>query len=101
MEDRWICCAFKESLGMKGDSFTLIDNFCERYYIVHNKITGELTVDKGRVYQNSIYLTPKINVMSRLPDFAIDVLQTISVPIGIETLSRVAETFKRKYYENK
>ena len=100
LEGRWVCCVFRESMGKRGETITLIDNYGERYILTIDKIKDEFNIDKGAVYQSGIYLHPVLNIYSRLPDFAIDVLQTISNPVGLETLTRVADTIKRKYFRS-
>jgi hypothetical protein len=97
VEDRWICCMQKETLGVKGELVTLTDNYGERYYVKKDLNTNTITVDKGLIQYGYIYLKTTPFMSSPFPDFAIDVLQTMNVQIGIETLCRVAETFKRKY----
>lgn len=96
IEDRWICSMQKESIGLKGELITLTDNFGERYCVKKDS-SNNITVDKGKIQYGYIYLktTPFMN--SQFPDFAIDVLQTIGVQIGIETLCRVSEIFRKKY----
>lgn len=98
LEGRWICCVFRDSLGKRGEIINLIDNYGERYTITIDKIKDEFNIDKGSFYQSGIYLHPLLNFYSKLPDFAIDVLQTISNPVGLETLRRVADTIKHKYF---
>jgi hypothetical protein len=97
IEGRWICCMQKENLGTKGELLTLTDNYGERYNVKKELHTNNITVDKGIIRNGYIYLKTTPFMTSPFPDFAIDVLQTINVQIGIETLCRVAETFKRKY----
>jgi hypothetical protein len=95
IEGRWICCMQKDNLGLKGEQVTLSDNFGERYNI--KKDSNGITVDKGVIQHGYIFLKPTPFMTSPFPDFAIDVLQTINVQIGVETLCRIAETFRRRY----
>jgi hypothetical protein len=97
IEGRWVCCMHKDSLGSKGEHITLTDNFGERYNIKKDLYTDKITVDKGNIKYGYMYLKPTPFLTSPFPDFAIDVLQTINVQVGIETLCRVAETFRRNY----
>jgi hypothetical protein len=94
---RWICCLFKESLGKNGEKITLIDNFCETYTLIID-LKGLITVDKGSVdtYNKCIMLAVNKQFLYKLPDIAIDVLQTTSLPVGFEVLSRIAEAVHRK-----
>ena len=95
--NRWICCLFKESLGKNGEQITLIDNFCETYTLLID-LKGLITVDKGTVdtYNKFIMLNVSKHFLYKLPDIAIDVLQTTSLPVGFEVLARIAEAVHRK-----
>ena len=95
--NRWVCSLFKDSLGKNGEQITLIDNFCETY-ILYVDLKGLMTIDKGAVdtYNKCIVLKTNIHFLYKLPDIAIDVLQTTSLPSGIEVLSRIAEAVHRK-----
>ena len=88
IEGRWICCIFKDQIGASGEQFTLIDNYCESYYLIFNG--GEVKIDKGEICDNYLRLRPAKHFLHPLPDIGIDVIQTTSHPVGLETLSRLA-----------
>jgi len=96
IEGRWICSINKDNIGKTGVEYTLFDNFSECYRLRVDEENG-ITIDKGEIRGNSIKLNPKLLILLPLPNFAIDVLQTISHPVGLETLHRVAQAFKSKY----
>ena len=101
-DGRWICCQYKESLGRHGFSYLLIDNYGASYtLLVRRNEVGELEVqsDTLRIDTSSgtidVY-TPVHSIMRYpFPDFLIDVLGTISAPVAIEALCRVAERFAK------
>lgn len=101
-EGRWICCQFKESLGRHGFSYLLIDNYgASHTLLVKRNEAGELEVqsDTLRILSSQgaidVY-TPVHSIMQYpFPDFLIDVLGTISAPVAIEALCRVAERFAK------
>lgn len=98
LESRWICAEFKDSIGFNMDLFTLIDNYCETYCITVDN--GLISLEKGQLINNRINLVSKNNTLFQLPDIAIDVLQTISHPVAIETLCRLAKVTDRRKSTN-
>lgn len=107
-EGRWICCQYKESLGRHGFSYLLIDNYGASYtLLVKRNEMGELEVqsDTLRITYSlgtvDVY-TPVHSIMRYpFPDFLIDVVGTISAPVAIEALCRVAERFAKMTTENR
>jgi hypothetical protein len=107
-EGRWICCQYKESLGRRGFSYLLIDNYGASYtLLVRRDEAGELEVQSDTLRITSslgtidLY-TPVHSIMRYpFPDFLIDVLGTISAPVAIEALCRVAERFAKMTAENR
>ena len=97
--ERWICSLFKDSLGLKGERITVIDNYCEPYIILFDS-DNNISTSKGSVdiYNKIISLTPKLHFLHRLPNIAIDVLQTCSHPVGLEVLSRIASVVHNKLH---
>jgi len=89
LDSRWICALFKEPIGKNKDLVTLIDNYCEIYCITVDN--GVIECEKGQLLNNRINLLSKNNTLFQLPDIAIDVLQTINHPVGLETLCRIAK----------
>ena len=96
IDNRWVCYVYKESLGWKGEGFILFDNFGEKYYITKDIINNTMSVDKGNIIDNSVTLKPKLYMLNPLPDIAIDVLETCSETIAIETLNRIADVIKKR-----
>ena len=97
--DRWICSLFKDSLGLKGEQITVIDNYCEPYVLIIDT-DNNISASKGSidVYNKFISLTPKLHFLHPLPNIAIDVLQTCSHPVGLEVLSRIASVVHTKLH---
>jgi hypothetical protein len=96
IDHRWICHSYKESLGRRGDAYIFYDNFGEKYYIIKDILNNTMTIDKGTIIDNTIFFLAKSHMLNPLPDIAIDVLQTCSDTIAIETLTRIADVVKRK-----
>ena len=94
---RWICCQFKESMGRNGYSYTLVDNYGSSHLLYVNRIDNRLDLKSTTLAIDhfSVQL-PSFSLMKYpFPDFLIDVLQTISMPLAFETLGRVAERFAK------
>jgi len=94
---RWVCCLFKDSIGVKGEQVTIIDNYCEPYIMTIDK-DNMLSINKGSIdpFNKTISLTPERHFLHQLPDIAIDVLQSCSHPVGLEVLSRIAKVVHKK-----
>lgn len=94
---RWICCQFKESLGRKGYSYTLIDNYGSYHLLYVDRVDGRLDLKSTTlVIDNCTVRLPAFSLTKYpFPDFLIDVLQTICIPLAFETLCRVAERFTK------
>jgi hypothetical protein len=107
MEDsrRWICYQFCVSYGKRYE-ITLIDNYLEIYRIywngpgtielVANDISIELYYTDNRV--DHMYLKNRNNNLNNLPlpDFAIDVLETVENNTSFEIISRIVKAFYAK-----
>jgi len=94
---RWVCCQFKESLGRKGYSYTLLDNYGSAHLLYANRVDHKLELRSETLIIDSLFVQlPLFTLMKYpFPDFLIDVLQTICVPLAFETLGRVAEQFAK------
>jgi hypothetical protein len=107
---RWICYTYKENIGRHGFQFTLIDNYLESYIVTwtgpgskelvsnSNKaqVCSENKYKADEVVSTSITCKSFYMDLVSLPDFAIDVLQTIQSPTLYEVLRRVAVSFHQK-----
>ena len=112
---RWICYAYKESIGRKGYQFIMIDNHLESYTVywegpgnntINNRDNLNVQVSLNDSYTNKNMEQPPSYVivckhknydLKPLPDFAIDVLHTIQTPILYEVLRRITEAFHKKH----
>jgi len=109
---RWICYAYKENIGWRGFQFTLIDNYLESYSFTWSGPGSNLLVPidshAGKIafdYVNNIVYDGIVNgVICRsqaqdalpLPDFAIDVLQTVQNNALYEVIRRITVAFHEK-----
>jgi len=107
---RWICYTYKESIGKNGFQFTMIDNYLESYIVTWSgpgskelisnndktRVSSENNYRAEEVVTTSISCRPFFMDLVSLPDFAIDVLQTIQTPTLYEVLRRVAVSFHQK-----
>jgi hypothetical protein len=108
---RWICCCIKENIGKNGFRFTLIDNYLESYYLTW---LGPGTTELSNYSPNinvSITFNPSVNdympfsihckslqhELLPLPDFAIDVLQTVHTNTLHEVIRRITVAFHEKH----
>lgn len=105
---RWICSQHREPVARIGFEYTLVDNYGASFSVrLIKEENGEITLNtKSGITRydgvNSVLVFQKLPMMRYpLPNFAIDVLQTLSVPAGIETLRRVAETFAKSLEESR
>jgi hypothetical protein len=105
---RWICSQHREPVARIGFEYLLVDNYGASFSVrLVKEESGEITVNtkSGTVRydgEHCMIVFPKLPMMRYpLPDFAIDVLQTLSVPAGIETLRRVAESFAKTLEESR
>jgi len=107
MEDsqRWICYQFSVCCGKKYE-ITLIDNYLEIYRVYWNGpgttdlATNDTTIKimyHGDVVE-SVYLKCRNNLVKNLPlpDFAIDVLETVENNTSFEIISRIVTAFYSK-----
>lgn len=89
---RWICDVKRATISNNNEDydFTLFDNYGEIYRI--KWLNSEFVYDKNtmRFYDDEFILHPKNMTLYPFPNIAIDVLKTISDPIGLETLRRIA-----------
>lgn len=109
--NRWICYTYKENIGKNGFQFTMVDNYLELYVVTwtgpgskelvstnNNKVavSGENIYRAEEIVSTTIICKPFYMDLVPLPDFAIDVLQTIQTPTLYEVLRRVAVSFHQK-----
>lgn len=109
--NRWVCYAQREQCGGSYE-YTLIDNYLEKYTIYwEGSGTKEITTKIGRKMDNSIIIEDtqlyckifcKKNSSNNLPmpDFVIDVLETLDSNVGFEIIRRVVEKFNNVKYIN-
>ena len=107
-KNRWICSQFREPIGRIGFEYTLVDNYGAIFTVkVVKEANGELVIVSTNGTSllpngDSLLYFPRRPMMRYpLPNFAIDVLQTISSPVGFETLRRVAESFAKSLEESR
>jgi len=84
-------------MGRNGYSYTLVDNYGSSHLLYVNRIDNRLDLKSTTLAIDhfSVQL-PSFSLMKYpFPDFLIDVLQTISMPLAFETLGRVAERFAK------
>jgi hypothetical protein len=108
---RWICYTYKESIGKNGFQITMVDNYLELYIVnwsgpgskeLTSNNNNKVSVNSDNNYRMDEVITNSITCKAfytesvPLPDFAIDVLQTIQTPILYEVLRRVAVSFHQK-----
>ena len=101
---RWICKCYKESLGSHGVLITLIDNQLEIYSFIwrgpgttelidFNKITVTYSREEVPVSITCVSINPD---QPALPDFAIDVMETVQINALYEVIRRIAVAFHEK-----
>jgi hypothetical protein len=102
--NRWICYVYRTSIGHNRYQFTLMDNYMETYNFewFENEITSK-SGNKMTVYYNQANRVPEAIVcfyktegLLPLPDFAIDVLQTVQTNITFEVIRRMVVAFHSK-----
>jgi hypothetical protein len=106
--NRWICSQHREPVARIGFEYLLVDNYGASFSVrLIKEENGEITLNnKSGITRydgvNSVLVFQKLPMMRYpLPNFAIDVLQTLTVPAGIETLRRVAESFAKTLVESR
>jgi len=84
-------------MGRNGYSYTLVDNYGSSHLLYVNSVDGRLNVRSDTLVIDHLSVQlPSFSIMKHpFPDFLIDVLQTISMPLAFETLGRVAERFAK------
>jgi len=102
---RWICYQYRTVCG-KNYEYTLIDNYLEIYRITWSPDLAELNSTDNSVsivynydsIPESIYLSHHTNSLKNLalPDFAIDVLETVENNISFEVIGRIVAAFHAK-----
>jgi hypothetical protein len=108
--NRWICYSNKEPIGKDTYLFTLIDNFQENYlfliqdgkittYNKNNKNIKILSSDNSKPDTIICYSTS--NDALPLPDFVIDVLQTLTTNLTFEVIRRITLAFHNKINKSK
>lgn len=98
--NRWICYLQREQCGNRYE-YTLIDNYLEKYIIYwEGSGTQELTTHQGRKIDNSIIIEANKIICKKfgttnlaMPDFVIDVLETLDSNVGFEIIRRIVEKF--------
>jgi hypothetical protein len=106
--DRWICYQYRSLYG-KNYEYTFIDNFLDIYriywtgpetndFIGHN--TNLINIISNEYTDNPESITFKrpnhgLNHLP-LPDFAIDVLETVENHLAFEIISRIVKSFHSK-----
>jgi len=101
--NRWICKCYKESLGNRGFLITLIDNELEMYSFIWS---GPGTTDLSDPTKVVISYTregvpvavtcfPQLEQLP-LPDFAIDVMDTVQINTLYEVIRRITTAFHEK-----
>ena len=111
--NRWICYSYKELLGKDKYQFTLIDNHLESFsfiwsgpgtttFITFNGdcIDKNLSIVYTDIYRNLppeyiICRTSNHSILP-IPDFLIDVLQTVQSNVLFEVVRRSVVSFHRK-----
>ena len=102
---RWICYQYRTVCG-KNYEYTLIDNYLEIYRITWSPDLAELnSTDNSVSILYSYDSIPELIRLSRhpnslknlaLPDFAIDVLETVENNISFEIIGRIVSAFHSK-----
>ena len=100
---RWICKCYKEALGSRGFLITLVDNELEMYSFVWS---GPGTTDFSDGSKVSFTYTREgvpvaVTCMPQqvnlpLPDFAIDVMETVQINTLYEVIRRITVAFHEK-----
>jgi hypothetical protein len=108
--NHWICYYQKGQISKGLVGVTLIDNYLEQYVFLIKD--GEyLTKPEGKqnleitnlvgTDQIRIYCYSTVTDSLQLPDFAIDVLQTVNTNLTFEVIRRIAEAFHAKLASNR
>jgi len=100
---RWICKCYKEALGSRGFLITLVDNELEMYSFLWS---GPGTTDFRDVSKVTISSTREgvpvaVTCMPQqeglpMPDFAIDVMETVQINTLYEVIRRITSAFHEK-----
>lgn len=100
---RWICKCYKEALGTRGFLITLVDNELEMYSFIWSgpgttdfsygsKVTISCTREGVPV---AVTCLPQQESLP-LPDFAIDVMETVQINTLYEVIRRITVAFHEK-----
>ena len=111
--NRWICYCNKGQIRKDLYGFTLIDNFQEHFIFMikdgdviqkpenNNKNIKIIPANENHPVTIICYSTPTNILPLPLPDFAIDVLQTVDTNISFEIIRRITVAFHEKTEEMK
>ena len=106
--DRWICYQYRTLYG-KNYEYTFIDNFLDIYRIYWtgpetNDFIGHTNTSVNIILndytdnpETIIFKHPKYSLNTlQIPDFAIDVLETVENHLAFEIISRITKSFHTK-----
>jgi hypothetical protein len=100
---RWICKCYKEALGNRGFLITLVDNELEMYSFLWAGpgTTNFSDPSKVVISCNREGVPVAVTCMSQqealpMPDFAIDVMETVQINTLYEVIRRITVAFHEK-----